>query len=332
MKGLRSVVSLLLMLVLAAGLGACGSSGDAETVTGKISRRGHQAIAYEAKNRKVALTVGYGRSTEQAVLGQIYAQALAAAGYTVHSRGGLGSPTVALRELRAGRISAFPVPMSTALNSFFGVRLVDVHGIPRSVYRKTKAHLATLGLTAFRPTPFISAYVVAALGSTAEKHHWLNLFDMEGWTERLDLYAPAACRQRRDCLAGLVRNYSEKFKSFTPAGRAAAYRALESRRADAAFVVSTDGELAVEGGRKFSMVRDDKRILPAGNVVLVASAKVARDGGPDLYKTISAVQKDLTLPVIQELDARAQARRGSAEEAAAYYLRTGGYITDSAQK
>src|SRR6476646_11701136 len=256
MKGAHPVAAVLLAVLTAAVLAACGS-GAGETVTSDISLKGHDTIASEAKNRKVALTVGYGRTTEQAVLGQIYAQALEAAGYTVHSRAGIGSPTVALRELRAGRISSFPVPLSTALNSFVGVRLVDIHGIPRSVYRKTKAHLATLGLTAFRPTPFISAYVVAALGTTAEKHHWLNLFDMEGWTERLDLYASAACRQRRDCLAGLVRNFSEKFKSFTPAGRGAAYRALESRRADAAFVVSTDGELAAEGGRKFSMVRDD---------------------------------------------------------------------------
>ena len=72
------------------------------------------------------LTVGSKNFTEQFILGEIYAQALQAAGYDVKTDLNLGSEQVALKALKAGEISGYPEYTSTALTSFFGLAPEDV--------------------------------------------------------------------------------------------------------------------------------------------------------------------------------------------------------------
>ena len=71
-------------------------------------------------NSGVEITVGSKNFTEQIVLGEIYAQALEAAGYTVQTDLNLGSEQVALEALEAGEISGYPEYTTTALTTFFG--------------------------------------------------------------------------------------------------------------------------------------------------------------------------------------------------------------------
>ena len=67
------------------------------------------------------ITVGSKNFTEQIVLGEIYAQALEAAGYKVEKKLNLGSELIAMKALENGEISGYPEYVSTALTSFFGV-------------------------------------------------------------------------------------------------------------------------------------------------------------------------------------------------------------------
>ena len=65
------------------------------------------------------------------------------------------------------------------------------------------------------------------------------------------------------------------------------------------------------------ILEDDKEVFPAGNVIFVTSQKVAEEAGPDYEKTIVQVQEGLTLPVMQELNARVELEKETAQEAAA---------------
>ena len=80
------------------------------------------------QRRRSALTVGSKNFTEQIILGEIYAQALEAAGYDVKTDLNLGSEQVALKALESGEISGYPEYTSTALTSFFGIAPEDVPG------------------------------------------------------------------------------------------------------------------------------------------------------------------------------------------------------------
>ena len=76
----------------------------------------------------ISLTVGSKNFTEQIILGEIYAQALEAAGYDVSTDLNLGDEFVALKALENGEISGYPEYTSTALTSFFDTAPEDVPG------------------------------------------------------------------------------------------------------------------------------------------------------------------------------------------------------------
>src|ERR1044071_3244813 len=106
---------MLLALALTFVVAACGSDDDGSD-SGEGGSGG--AIVSNPDNGKVSLTIGSKNFPEQEILGEIYAQALAAAGYKVKTDLNLGSETVALRAVKSGAISGYPEYASTALTSF----------------------------------------------------------------------------------------------------------------------------------------------------------------------------------------------------------------------
>src|SRR6187200_84851 len=150
---------MLLALVLSLGVAACGSSDDdtnGESTTAE-SNEGGGAIASNPANGKVTLTIGSKNFPESEITSEIYAQALAAAGYKIKTDLGLGSETIALKTLKQGEVSGYPEYTSTALESLFGLEPEDVPADAEPAYEKAKAEFEKEGLTAFPPTPFSSA-------------------------------------------------------------------------------------------------------------------------------------------------------------------------------
>jgi glycine betaine/choline ABC-type transport system substrate-binding protein len=272
----------------------------------------------------VSLTIGSKNFPESEITGEIYAQALEAAGYKVKTDLSLGSETVALKSLKAGEVSGYPEYTSTALESLFGLEPEEVPADAQGAYEKAKAEFEKEGLTAFPPTPFSSANAVGTLKKTAEELGLKTISDLEGKSEELSLYGSPECRQRSDCLAGLEKFYGLKFKSFNPVDIGLRYTVLEKGQADLSILFTTDPQLSAEAD-KFVILEDDKHVFPAGNVIYVTSQDVVKEAGPDYEKTIVEVQKGLTLPVMQELNARVELEKESAKQAAAEYLKEAGY-------
>jgi osmoprotectant transport system substrate-binding protein len=318
---LRAAVAMLSALALILGIAACGSSDDD---SGSTESGGGGAIVSSPDNGKVSLTIGSKNFPEQEILGEIYAQALQAAGYKVKSDLNLGSETVALQSVKSGAISGYPEYASTALTSFFGLEPEDVPADAEGAYEKAKAEFEKEELTAFPPTPFASANAVGTLKKTAEKYGLETVSDLEGQSEKLTLYGSPECRQRIDCLAGLEKYYGLKFKSFKPVDIGLRYTVLEKGQADLSILFTTDPQLSAEKD-KFVILEDDKEVFPAGNVLFVTKKSTAEKAGPDYEKTIVQVQEGLTLPVMQELDARVELEKQTPKEAAAAYLKSAGY-------
>ena len=344
-KPLMALAMLIAALALAVGISACGGgdstttaeSTEAETPAteetneeepaGESEEAGGEAEAITAnpENAKVSLTIGSKNFPEQEILGEIYAQALQAAGYKVKSALNLGSETVALKAVQTNQISGYPEYASTALTSFFGLEPEEVPADATEAWEKANEEFEKEGLEAFEPTPFASANAVGTLKSTAEKYGLEDVSDLKGVSEKLSLYGSPECRQRIDCLAGLEKLYGLKFKSFTPVDISLRYTVLEKGQADLSILFTTDPQLAAES-EKFVILEDDKEVFPAGNILFVTKKKVAEEAGPDYEKTILNVQGGLTLPVMQELDARVELEKETPKEAAASYLEEAGYV------
>jgi glycine betaine/choline ABC-type transport system substrate-binding protein len=314
---------MLLALALSLGVVACGSSDD-DSSTSSSEEGGGGAIVSNPDNAKVSLTIGSKNFPEQEILGEIYTQALKAAGYKAKSALNLGSETVALKAVKTGQISGYPEYASTALTSFFGLEPEEVPSDATGAWEKANAEFEKEGLTAFEPTPFASANAVGTTKKFAEEEELETISDLEGKSESMSLYGSPECRQRIDCLAGLEKLYGLKFKSFTPVDISLRYTVLEKGQADLSILFTTDPQLAAEKD-KFVILEDDKEVFPAGNIIFVTKKSVAEKAGPDYEKTILQVQEGLTLEVMQELDARVELEKQTPKEAAAAYLKSAGY-------
>jgi osmoprotectant transport system substrate-binding protein len=317
----RAAIAVLLALFLSIGVAACGSDDD-DTTAGDEGSGG--AIVSNPDNGKVTLTVGSKNFTEQIVLGEIYAQALEAAGYKVKKDLNLGSETVALKNVKAGQISGYPEYVSTALTSFFEVEPEEVPADATEAYEEAKADFEKEDLTAFPPTPFASANAVGTLKKTAEERGLKTVSDLEGQSEEMTLYGSPECRQRIDCLAGLEELYGLKFKKFTPVDIGLRYTVLDKGQADLSILFTTDPQLSAQAD-KYVILEDDKEVFPAGNVIWVTTPEVVKEAGPDYEKTIVQVQEGLTLKVMQELGARVELEKEPAAKVAAEYLESAGY-------
>jgi osmoprotectant transport system substrate-binding protein len=342
-----ALVMLIAALSLAVAISACGggssssSSESTEAEEAPATEEGEtseeepaeeaessgkaEAITSNPENEKVSLTIGSKNFPEQEILGEIYTQALQAAGYNAKSDLSLGSETVALKTLKADKVSGYPEYASTALTAFFGLEPEEVPSDGTEAWEKANAEFEKEGLTAFEPTPFASANAVGLLKTTAEKYHLKTISDLKGVSEKLSIYGSPECEERIDCLAGLEKLYGLKFKEFKPVDIELRYTVLEKGQADLSILFTTDPQLASES-EKFVILEDDKHVFPAGNVIFVTSKKVAEEAGPDYEKTILNVQHGLTLEVMQELDARVELERQSPAEAATAYLESAGYI------
>jgi osmoprotectant transport system substrate-binding protein len=322
----QGLFALALVVALALGVSACGSSSDNSSSSSSSSTTSGSAslIQKDPANGKVSLTVGSKNFTEEYILGNIYAQALQAAGYKVDTKLNLGSETVALKALKDGEISGYPEYTSTALGSFFQVPPQKMPSEAAQAADMAKTDLEKEGLTSFAPTPFADSNAVGTLTSTAQKLGLKTISDLKGKSENMTLAGSPECRERIDCLAGLEKNYGLKFGKFTPVDIGLRYQVLDKGDADLSILFTSDAQLA--NGNKYTLLEDDKGLIPAGNLIFITSQKVAKEAGPDFQSTIEKVQANLTLPVIQELNSEVDIDKKDPAAVATHYLKSSGYI------
>jgi osmoprotectant transport system substrate-binding protein len=321
---MRRLLPLLLALTLL--VAACGGDDDAAPAPTPSEPAGTGAgkITRNDDNADVKLTIGSKNFTEQRVLGEIYAQGLAAAGYTIDKDLDLGDEKAALAALKSGEISAYPEYTGTALLSFFGKQPDELPKDPEQAYQEAKQDFEADGLTALKPTPFTSANEVAVTGPTAEKLDLKDISDLQGKAQKLTLYGSPECRQRLDCLRGLEQVYGLRFKRFVPVAIAKRHDVLSSGRADVSIVFTTDPQIQREDE---VLLEDDRGMFPPYNSTLVMKQETAEQAGPDLGRTIDLIQEQLTDENMQELNARVDLDKKTPAEVAREYLTETGLVT-----
>ena len=327
MRRTHPLLALLAVLCLGFVFAACGgddeySSSSCSSSSSSGDAPGQEIQKVSGAESKPAITVGSKNFTEQFVLGEIYAQALEAAGYKVNKQLNLGSELIAHKALQTGKVDAYPEYTGTALTSFFGVKTADVPKDANQAYEDTKAGFAKEDITALAPTPFENTY---RLGMTKEGAAKIGnpktISDLKGKESDLAITGFPECKQRQDCLLGVEDTYGLKFGKFVSSEQK--YQVLDSGDADVAFIFTTDGDLA---GGKYAILDDDKKFFPPYNVTFNVRNEALKNLGPEGQKVIEDVQKPLTEKVMQELNARVDIDKQKPEEAAKSYLQQAGFV------
>jgi glycine betaine/choline ABC-type transport system substrate-binding protein len=320
-------VGMLVAIAATLALAACGSSDKSSSSSSssgsQTSASSGNTIKSNPANKGKKVTIGSKNFGEEFILGQIYAQALRAAGYKVKTQLNLGSEQIAYRAVKSGQVDAYPEYTGTALTSFFGKKVTDVPHDEGAAYQQAKAGFAKANLTALPPTPFTDSNGVAMLKDKAQKLGISKLSDLTTKGKSLTLYGAPECRQREDCLLGLEHVYGIHFKKFVPVDISLFHKLLDSGQADISMVFTTDGQLS-QG--KEVLLQDDKHMFPPYNVTLVFRNATLQKLGSDAKKTVELVQKGLTTEAMQELNSRVSIDKQTPAAVAAQYLKESGYV------
>jgi len=319
-------LALLVLVIAALAVAGCGGDDDDDSGGSNTSASNSSAIQKNDSNSSTEITVGSKNFTEQKVLGEIYAQALEAAGYKIKTELNLGDEKTALKAVENGDISAYPEYTGTALLSFFGYKADELPSDEAAAFEKAKQGFAKQNLTALPPTPFVSSNEVAVTKETADKLGLKKISDLKGKSQDLSLYGTPECRQRLDCLLGLEKVYGLKFKKFVPVDIALRHEVLTKGQADVSIVFTTDPQIKRE---HFVLLDDDKGMFPPYNSTLVVRDDVVDKAGPDLEKVVAQVNKGLTDEVMQELNARVDLDKETPDQVASEYLSETGLVNGS---
>jgi glycine betaine/choline ABC-type transport system substrate-binding protein len=330
-KSIRAVLAAIVVLALAVTVAACGSddkksssSGGGGTPAPSGGNAGEgKAIKKNPANASKTVTVGSKNFPEQFVLGEIYSQALQAAGYKVKKQLNLGSEVIAFKALKQGNIDGYPEYTGTALTSFYKVKVTAVPKDADAAYQELTQKLKGDKITGLAQTPFENTYRLGMTKKTAAKvGNPKTISELAGKSKNLTINGYPECQQRPDCLLGVEKTYGLKFKKFVASQDP--YPVLDKGAADVAFVFTTDAALTTN---KYAVLDDDKHLFPPYHISFLIKSATLSKLGPDATKVIEAVQKPLTNEVQRELNSRVVLDKKTPKAVAAEYLKEAGFVT-----
>jgi osmoprotectant transport system substrate-binding protein len=276
-------------------------------------------MPHEPGAGKPAVVLGTKNFTEEFILGQLYAQALRAKGFSVTLKSDIGPSEVMDRKLADGTIDGYPEYTGTVL-SVFGhdvkrpASAQEAYQLAASVERRH--HAALLAMAAAEDTD-----VVITRPAYASQHRLRSLADLVRLGGTASLAGPPEFRTRFNGLVGMRQEYGIRALRFRPMSIGSQYSALSDGRAQLAVAFTTDGNLT-RGG--FTMLSDPKNIFGFQNVTFVARDSVLSREGSAFSQTINAVSAKLTTQALRLMNAAVALDQQSPASVARQFLGANG--------
>jgi osmoprotectant transport system substrate-binding protein len=332
------VTGLGLALALALGGGACASTTRTTTST----RRRAMATATITRSAaapatttttttsststlpgagKPAVTIGDKNYTEQFMLGQLYLQALQAQGFTVTLNQNIGPTDVTLPALKTGALTVYPEYLNTFDSAIAGYR----HGFRtrQAAYRAAQRYALAHGLSLLPMTPFSNTDAIAVTAAFAHDNRLRTIYDLRRVAGTMAIAGAPQFAQSGPGLPELSSAYGVTPEAFKALPVGAQYAALNTGSVQAAYVNSTDGQLA---SGDYRLLADHRRIFGWGNVMPVVSTKALIDEGPAFVATLERVSRMLTTPVMRQLNAAVDVAKQDPAAVAKQFLETHGLL------
>ncbi len=312
----------MLIALAAAGCGGSDSGGSSSATQAQSSGgTGAAAASREPGAGKPALTLGTKNFTEELILGQLYAQALRAKGYTVRVKENIGASDVVARELEGGGIDGYPEYTGTILS-------VLAHDARRpasaaQAYARAAAYERGRGTRLLAMAPAEDTNALVTTPAYARAHRLSSLADLARLGSAATLAGPPEFSGRFDGLVGLERVYGVHSLRFRPVAIGAQYDALRAGRANLVAGFTTDGELS-QGG--YRLLADPRKIFGFQNVTFVVRGNVLGREGPEFARTIDAVSAKLSTQALRLMNAAGQLDKQSPAQVARQFLAANGLV------
>ncbi len=278
MRNNRSRVLGAILVALALLAAACGSGEDTK--------------------EGPTITVGSANFSENALVAEIYAQALENEGYPVERNLNIGNREVYTAALESGNLDLLPEYVGSALFNQGGEPTADSAATAQAL----RDAFAPSGIAVLDPAPAQDKNGIVVRQDTADALGLSKTSDLAAHPD-LVLGGPPECPERPLCLVGLTDVYGITFAEFKPldVGGALTVAALEGDEIQVAVLFTSDGVIAAKG---FVLLEDDKDLQPAENLTPVIRQDIIDAYGDDVAKTLNDVSAKLTTAGLSDMNKR----------------------------
>jgi osmoprotectant transport system substrate-binding protein len=284
---------------------ACGDDSD-DSSSGSGSGTDKPAV--------VLADQGFGESI---ILAQIYGQLLAKHGYDVSYRS-LKDRAATYAAFASGDIDLEPDYAASALE-FLNGNAGEASNDLTATVQKLGERLAEKDLVATTPSDAVDTNSLVVTKETAESKGLEAISDL---TDDLKLGGPQDCPTNAGCIPALQKTYgidmSKNFEALDTGGPNTK-AALENGDIDVAVLFSTDAGIAANG---WKVLKDDKGIFNADNVIPVLTKKMAAD--TELVDLVNEASAALTTDELTQMNKRYDIDKDDAEDIAADFLKDQG--------
>jgi osmoprotectant transport system substrate-binding protein len=297
----------ILATVLALITAACGSSNPL----------GGGSVSGDLKS----VVVGSADFPESKIIGEIYAQALEANGFTVGRQFGIGSRETYIPAVRDHSIDLIPEYTGNLLQYFDPkTKATSPDAVELALLRALPGDLSIL-----TPSPAEDKDTVAVSQPTAQKWNLKTIADLAAHSPEVKFGAPSEFLNRTEGLPGLKKNYGldispNNFVAISDGGGPATVRALVDGTVTAADIFSTSPAIPQNN---LVVLEDPKNNFLAANVVPLVSSQKKSD---QLKTVLDAVSAKLTTQALIELNSAVSGNAGvNADDAARKWVQDNGF-------
>jgi osmoprotectant transport system substrate-binding protein len=258
-------------------LGACTSGGGATSApTAAPTEAASAAASAEAPSAapateapKEPIRIGSDNFYESKLMGEIYAQVLEKAGYTVERKFGLGSRQERIPTMDAGQIDLVPEYVGSGLG-FYDKSKISGDGAANAA--ALQVAIASKGLTVLGISPGQDTNAFVVRKDTSDSLSLTKMSDLAAVQDKLKWGLPSDCDTNPLC-SGALKDYGitypPKQRSALGACDVPMAQALQGKAIDLAELCSTQPAIVQFG---FVTLVDDKQTQPAENI-----APIVRD-------------------------------------------------------
>lgn len=273
------------------------SSASLQTTTSSVTTASStQSVLLSGTGRR-PVVVGDMNTPEQFVLGELYAQALGAQGFTVTITRNIGAVPIRLRALVQGTLDMYPEYLNVWDASIAG----ETGRFPSEAdaYAAGQTFAETHGLELLTASPASDTAGLAVSTEFGEASDLHTLADLRSQASAMTFGVPPEFAQSPQGLVRLEHTYRFAPETVKPIDLGDQYADLQAGTIQAAYVNSTDPELASD---TFRLLADPLHVLGFGNIVPVVTQAAIADEGPSFAATIDSVSALLSTRVLRQLN------------------------------
>lgn len=278
-----------------------------------------------AAANKPTVKVGSQAFWEAAVVGEMYAQALEAKGYTVDRHLEIGERPEVHAAVEAGDVNLFPEYLGGLSGQGLGIEELSPN--PQTAWDSMQQALADKGWVSFDFAPGTDADGFAVRKETADKYDLKTMSDLAAVTDPLVWGVAPGCPDNPVCGPGLKTTYgidlaTLQVENLPPCSTDMA-TALNDSAIDVAQVCTTQPEIA---SMNLVLLDDDKHLQPAQNLVPIATTELADAASADFAETLNAITAKLTTLALTELGVAININHEEIADAASQFLEDNGLL------